>query len=167
MRYFSPWHWLLVVLAAGSVGLCIASCFHLPYYTFMTTGKYDGVDVSLYRGSVCIAALRHSGIGVGAEPGWRWHHFINSTTPSDEVWLEYGRYLDEMRMLGWGAVYRVPLLLVTAFLLILPAVRMLRTRARSERGHCVKCGYNLTGNTSGACPECGEPFAESPDVIPS
>jgi hypothetical protein len=22
-------------------------------------------------------------------------------------------------------------------------------------GHCRKCGYNLTGNTSGRCPECG------------
>jgi hypothetical protein len=24
-------------------------------------------------------------------------------------------------------------------------------------GHCVKCGYDLTGNVSGHCPECGEP----------
>ncbi len=24
-------------------------------------------------------------------------------------------------------------------------------------GHCQKCGYNLTGNVSGKCPECGEP----------
>ena len=23
-------------------------------------------------------------------------------------------------------------------------------------GHCQKCGYNLTGNVSGVCPECGE-----------
>ena len=22
-------------------------------------------------------------------------------------------------------------------------------------GHCRKCHYNLTGNTSGICPECG------------
>ena len=22
-------------------------------------------------------------------------------------------------------------------------------------GHCTKCGYNLTGNVSGRCPECG------------
>jgi rubrerythrin len=21
--------------------------------------------------------------------------------------------------------------------------------------HCTNCGYNLTGNTSGKCPECG------------
>jgi hypothetical protein len=23
-------------------------------------------------------------------------------------------------------------------------------------GHCGQCGYNLTGNASGVCPECGE-----------
>jgi len=26
---------------------------------------------------------------------------------------------------------------------------------RFEPGHCQTCGYNLTGNTSGICPECG------------
>jgi hypothetical protein len=28
-------------------------------------------------------------------------------------------------------------------------------RRRRKRGQCPKCGYNLTGNTSGVCPECG------------
>lgn len=27
---------------------------------------------------------------------------------------------------------------------------------RIPPGHCQKCGYNLTGNISGVCPECGE-----------
>ena len=30
-----------------------------------------------------------------------------------------------------------------------------RHRARSRQGQCRKCGYNLTGNVSGTCPECG------------
>ena len=25
----------------------------------------------------------------------------------------------------------------------------------TRTGHCTKCGYNLTGNTTGVCPECG------------
>ncbi|NLE96308.1 MAG: hypothetical protein GX600_11650 [Dehalococcoidia bacterium] len=29
-------------------------------------------------------------------------------------------------------------------------------RWRMPPGHCQKCGYNLTGNVSGICPECGE-----------
>jgi len=30
-------------------------------------------------------------------------------------------------------------------------------RRRFPRGHCQKCGYDLTGNVSGRCPECGTP----------
>ncbi|HKQ47230.1 MAG TPA: hypothetical protein VJZ71_04070 [Phycisphaerae bacterium] len=26
-------------------------------------------------------------------------------------------------------------------------------------GHCHSCGYNLTGNVSGRCPECGTPVS--------
>jgi hypothetical protein len=29
-------------------------------------------------------------------------------------------------------------------------------RRRHPPGHCQACGYNLTGNVSGVCPECGE-----------
>ena len=31
-----------------------------------------------------------------------------------------------------------------------------RRRERREHGLCVACGYDLTGNVSGVCPECGE-----------
>ena len=31
-------------------------------------------------------------------------------------------------------------------------------RRRVPSGHCRKCGYDLTGNVSGRCPECGTPF---------
>jgi hypothetical protein len=27
---------------------------------------------------------------------------------------------------------------------------------RYPRAHCQSCGYDLTGNTSGVCPECGQ-----------
>lgn len=29
---------------------------------------------------------------------------------------------------------------------------------RRRRGLCVKCGYNLAGDTTGVCPECGTKF---------
>lgn len=32
----------------------------------------------------------------------------------------------------------------------------LRPGAIALPGHCRKCGYDLTGNISGRCPECGE-----------
>ena len=33
-------------------------------------------------------------------------------------------------------------------------------RRRLRRGHCEHCGYDLTGNVSGVCPECGTPTSE-------
>ena len=32
-----------------------------------------------------------------------------------------------------------------------------RASHRAARGLCVQCGYNLTGNVTGRCPECGTP----------
>ncbi len=47
-------------------------------------------------------------------------------------------------------------------LLVIPLWIMFATRrafgqdwCRRECGLCVACGYDLTGNTSGVCPECG------------
>jgi hypothetical protein len=38
--------------------------------------------------------------------------------------------------------------------------RRLRRRP-CQLGHCRRCGYDLTGNVSGVCPECGSPVATS------
>jgi hypothetical protein len=39
-------------------------------------------------------------------------------------------------------------------------------RRRSHRADacCVSCGYNLTGNTSGVCPECGTAVTSPPET---
>ena len=37
----------------------------------------------------------------------------------------------------------------------------LRRYRLRRRGLCVKCGYDLTGNVSGVCPECAYPVAET------
>ncbi len=41
-------------------------------------------------------------------------------------------------------------------------LRRYRRRRRRKRGLCLTCGYNLTGNTSGVCPECGTRVEASP-----
>jgi hypothetical protein len=45
----------------------------------------------------------------------------------------------------------------TPFLLVaIPtAILWWRDRRRFRQGHCQHCGYDLTGNVSGVCPECG------------
>ncbi|MCO6438474.1 MAG: hypothetical protein J5J06_15395 [Phycisphaerae bacterium] len=37
-------------------------------------------------------------------------------------------------------------------------------RCRIPPGHCRKCRYDLTGNTSGICPECGTPIPPEPSL---
>jgi hypothetical protein len=57
----------------------------------------------------------------------------------------------------WAVTFPMWLLMVPAMLLI-PAtwiLSMLRGAMRTRAGRCRSCGYDLTGNTSGVCPECG------------
>lgn len=42
------------------------------------------------------------------------------------------------------------------------SMRRYRDRWRARRGYCAACAYNLRGNTSGVCPECGTPAQPYP-----
>jgi hypothetical protein len=47
-----------------------------------------------------------------------------------------------------------------------PALRYFtRFRRMHSSGSCSTCGYNLTGNTSGVCPECGTPVSNKPEAV--
>jgi hypothetical protein len=50
-----------------------------------------------------------------------------------------------------AAVFAVP----PAAWMLLAARRAVAARRRAERGLCTGCGYDLRGNASGVCPECG------------
>ena len=75
-------------------------------------------------------------------------------------------------MLGWFPSYRsfsgsfsairVP---IWVFLSIsVAAITIAWRRPRAFRPpRCVECSYNLTGNVSGVCPECGTPVAKGDD----
>lgn len=52
----------------------------------------------------------------------------------------------------------IPLWFFAAIFAILPAIwfaGFIIRRLRLRQGRCLACGYDLTGNTSGICPECG------------
>ncbi len=53
--------------------------------------------------------------------------------------------------------------LVGAWLLVAVGCRAFRI-SRARAGGCTSCGYNLTGNVSGVCPECGEEMRPSESV---
>jgi hypothetical protein len=77
-------------------------------------------------------------------------------------WIVYG-----LRPQGWGAVDAPTVRLRTVPLWILfvaiglPTTWLWRLdRRRPAPGAC-RCGYDLTGNTSGRCPECGQAMENS------
>jgi len=52
--------------------------------------------------------------------------------------------------LGVNVPFWLPLLIVA-----LPTAYLWHRDRRIPPGHCPHCGYDLTGNVSGVCPECG------------
>ncbi len=48
-----------------------------------------------------------------------------------------------------------------AWCLILLGPRALLTQLRHRLGRCPRCGYDLSGNTTGTCPECGNRAASA------
>ncbi len=57
-------------------------------------------------------------------------------------------------LLRLGSPYDAGHPLVFPFLWLLPFLRDLEVLERSP-DYCARCGYNLKGNVSGICPECG------------
>lgn len=55
-----------------------------------------------------------------------------------------------------------PILIATA---ILPSIWLVNNFRLPKRGHCPQCSYNLTGNTSGVCPECGTRFRQALEAV--
>lgn len=53
--------------------------------------------------------------------------------------------------LAWAVVSPYPIFVVAKAILL--------PRLRRKRGQCGSCGYDLTGNVSGACSECGRKIA--------
>lgn len=49
-----------------------------------------------------------------------------------------------------------------SLLLFFGAATWLLRSKRIAPGHCTRCGYDLTGNVSGRCPECGSAVSGSP-----
>ena len=56
---------------------------------------------------------------------------------------------------GKAAFHRVDLPFWLLFIASLLPTAILWWHRRIPPGHCQACGYNLTGNVSGICPECG------------
>jgi hypothetical protein len=86
-------------------------------------------------------------IGRIPEPlGLRWFHGVDRFG----LCLPYWRGDRPWRTYVW-----IPLW-IPFVLLAVPTTLLWYRDRRPPRGHCQRCGYNLVGNLSGTCPECGQ-----------
>jgi hypothetical protein len=142
------------------------------------SGIATSVQASSFRGRVNLALFRRSTLDLIIAGG---HFYSKPLTGRERDWYEFYQqdantwkamgfvYRDDFRRypVGPGNYYHyyhyrglvVPYWAALLAAAALPAawvVRAGRRRRRRRRpGLCPHCGYDLTGNTSGVCPECG------------
>jgi hypothetical protein len=128
------------------VGLALFALLSLVYVYSVQfrTGYQGGFLVALNRGCIDFCPKITSLPTNFADRAW----FDESRTGlSVTLWPEVNRF-------HWGKTYRIPLWFVMVPLAA--GTIVLWYRDRSRPGHCQACGYDLTDNVSGRCPECGE-----------
>ena len=84
---------------------------------------------------------------------WKWEVF----EPASTWWTRFDLESDSSVDVSGGVAVRsveLPHWLPVAVFGLAPALSILRRLSRRPPGHC-RCGYDLTGNISGVCPECG------------
>jgi len=106
--------------------------------------RFDfGVSEGAFK-AILVDGLDQGGLGVLVH--WYGGLANYSTTDRRRYFLAY---IPSWEIIGLFGLY-------PAVVLALSVTRRVRRRRRRVRGLCIHCGYNLTGNVSGVCPECGQ-----------
>ena len=77
------------------------------------------------------------------------------------LWIAYERTRKPGKLNWWFLSHQSPStffvtpLWIPLALIAVPTIWLWRRDRRFPDGHCLRCGYNLTGNVSGKCSECG------------
>ena len=137
---------IIVVLAMAMVGI-VALC--LIGLGWPIVYVHHGDEVSVRSGVLYIYRLHVPPWGPGYTQ-YNWRPFL-------EALLSGGGCLHRLRMPLW-----VPFLIFAPYPTLAFFRGPVRRYRRRKRGLCVNCGYNLTGNISGICPECGTPIGRAP-----
>jgi hypothetical protein len=164
-------HLLLNILTATSMVLCVAMSLLLlrslcatDLLSHVTRDNFaiECRNIVLSAGCVSYERVRtsHGLISYGQlkiEEPHGWQLSRNRADYANEWWLWGHVHISPKQDFNYIMV-AVPLWIAILLTSVLPAIVFLRLRRQSYRrvrGQCLTCGYNLTGNVSGTCPECG------------
>lgn len=88
-------------------------------------------------------------LGLAAFPNcWMWEEYLQGSF-GQAVIAEMGYCWIAASFCAWNAPF------LFGSVLVLWGHRQSVRGSRRIRGQCLNCGYDLRGNTSGICPECG------------
>ena len=144
------------VLKWLGAGLCVLIATAFVVSVFWTVDYYESFTrppATLVLRAGMFSCVTRDLSGDPWPNGW-----LVTRTKSMELvlWPEeiYTKYPD-------ARVLRIPLWMPFSAVLLPTILLWFLDRRRPRPGHC-RCGYNLTGLTSGRCPECGAPALASP-----
>jgi hypothetical protein len=163
--------WMSDFLSAASVLLCIATfglwlrsyrvADYLPLYSKHRT---DGICIS--RGGISLQ-IGYCELSLDGRTG----HWTRSPADYDAAHFNYASE-HEAHVIGPGLGFLpatrtldCPLWSFVPVFLVLPGLWLLRWSRRPISGLCRTCLYDLTGNTSDVCPECGTPIPSKLEAI--
>ncbi len=131
-------------------------------FSFCATGMKGGFiweDHDTHSNAMSLAGLHNlwRPMGLDGEFKFIWRRKITRDDSSHS-----GRYSVRSFVRTWIIM---PLWIPFLAFGIFPAIAFARGPFRRWRqpgdGYCIRCGYDLTGNVSGVCPECGSPVSST------
>ena len=128
--------WLVAVLSGGTGGFVLGGVI----------GLLVGMDIGCYLGVLLLPA---SFALLRRKPHtWVFVWLFVASVPSAGATAALSRSFESTRNTAI-ATYCGAMLLISL---------LLRDERRQNVGRCARCEYDLTGNVSGVCPECGTPL---------
>jgi hypothetical protein len=144
---------------AARIGLWL--CLFVLAVWGLTWHKAVGVGFDNRRISVGNGHVRAWELHTYGQPFKGWHFYVDDATyhvVHGPGWVESALFLD-----GGTQIVTISMAIPLILLAFPTAVLWLPGR-RSPAGHCQACGYNLAGNVSGVCPECGTGVGAQPSA---
>ncbi|UCE58112.1 MAG: hypothetical protein JSU63_11765 [Phycisphaerales bacterium] len=159
---------IIVVLMLGAVASCVVFLLSehrwfgyalCEYHGIASEDPVTGRTVYLYRynavyagcGEVLLLDMTLDTNGRECFPGWHW---VGSGC-AEYRFFRLPRYSNRLSQRKLTLPFWVPILVFATY----PTIAFIRgpllRRRRRRKGLCIVCGYDLTGNVSGVCSECG------------